>query len=170
MPVSSTPIAYRLEPRATAPEMQDVLQARIHDPLWLLGLQWRLAELAASDGGAPVQVDCRLDAAAVTRWSPGPPSAATARPYDATAVPLETLVEGEPLPAADARDLGRRAEAGLYFLRLLAAEGAGGSAALYRDHYGIAAAGAAEAAADDAESARFRSVVARRIPDATALY
>src|SRR4051794_3192338 len=131
------PDDYRLEPRASAPEMQDVLQARIHDPLWMLGLQWRLGELGASDGGAPVLAEFQLERATVSRWSPGPPSAEKARPYDVATMPLETLVERERIAPAGGRDLGQRAEAGLYFLRLLAAEGATGSANLFRDHYAI---------------------------------
>jgi hypothetical protein len=34
----------RLEPRTDCPEMQDSLQARIHDPLWLLARQWQFGE------------------------------------------------------------------------------------------------------------------------------
>src|SRR4051812_21821173 len=116
------PDEYRLEPHASAPEMTDVLEARIHDPLWLLGLQWRLGELGASDGGAPVLAELQLERATLSRWSAGAPSAEKARLYDVATMPLETLVEREPIAPPDERDLGQRAEAGLYFLRLLRAE------------------------------------------------
>jgi hypothetical protein len=161
--------AFRLEPRARAPKLQDVLQARTHDPLWLLGLQWRLGELAASDGGAPVLTELQLEQATVSRWSPGAPSAQAGLPYDPSSIPLETLVEREQLPAPGRRPLGLRAEAGLTFLRLLAGEGATAPVQAYRDRYGIAASGA-EAAGDDPATSRFRSVVAGRVPDGDALY
>src|SRR6185503_8890453 len=48
-----------------------------------------------------------------------------AAPYDPAALPLEALVERRPMRAADASDatlLGAAVEAGLHFLRMLAAQ------------------------------------------------
>ncbi len=44
----------RLEPDARDPELAPGLQARIADPLWLLGRQWQFGEFAASDGGSAI--------------------------------------------------------------------------------------------------------------------
>ena len=160
--------AYRLEPRTRTPDLQDALQGSLHDPLWLLARQWQFGELWASDGGAPALTELQMETAPLTRWSPGAPSKDTARDLAVGGTPLETLVEREPLPAAAARDLGLRTEAGLYFLRLLAAEGAPQAARAYRSH-GPYAFSAADAA-DDRLTQRFRGLVAGRVPDGAALY
>ena len=40
----------RLEPSARDPELTPGLEARVHDPLWLLGRQWQLGELNGGSG------------------------------------------------------------------------------------------------------------------------
>lgn len=154
-----------LEPLVRSPGMEDGLQARLHDPLWLIARQWQFGALAASDGGSPALVEAETESAALTRWCPGAPSVEASRPYDAGAVPLEALVEREPLPKPAARDLGLAVEAGLHFLRLLVIHGASRHAASFRRHYALAAPPAAERDALDAETRRLVDVVAGRVPD-----
>src|SRR2546430_4660090 len=44
----------RLEPRARRVEFDEALQARVHDPLWLLGRQWQMGEFKGEDTGSAV--------------------------------------------------------------------------------------------------------------------
>src|SRR5689334_3459013 len=111
----------RLEPRTRTGATDDAVAMRLHDPLWLLARQWQFGEFRGSDGGSPVRTDIAPEAFPLTRVCPGSPAAARALPYDAARAPLEATVEREALPARAARDPGLAVEAGLHFLRLLAA-------------------------------------------------
>ncbi|MGH7265759.1 MAG: SDR family oxidoreductase [Candidatus Rokuibacteriota bacterium] len=48
MPTEPTRWA-RLEPTSRDRELAPGLEARVHDPLWLLGRQWQFGELAAAE-------------------------------------------------------------------------------------------------------------------------
>src|SRR4051812_19070045 len=109
----------RLEPRPRSADMRPSLEARVHDPLWLLARQWQVGEFVGEDAGSPVSVRLRAEAAPVTTMSAG----GTTRSYEAK-VPLEVAVERE--PADDAADRRLRAEGGSQFLRRLAAAQMGG--------------------------------------------
>jgi hypothetical protein len=114
----------RLEPLPTNADLRPGLQARIADPLWLLGRQWQFGELQAEDGGSPIETRVRGEAIRLGRVVPGPldaEAATRARDYAATPLPLEVLVEREPVRATHAR---LAAEAGIQFLRCLSDEGA----------------------------------------------
>jgi hypothetical protein len=113
----------RLEALPTSADLLPALQARIADPLWLLGRQWQFGELQAEDAGSPIEARVRGEAAPIARFMPGVPgvsAAVRARDYAASPLPLEVLVEREPARAAHPR---LAAEAGLQFLRYLSAEG-----------------------------------------------
>ena len=56
----------RLEPRPGDPTLASGLEARVHDPLWMLARQWQTGEFRGDDTGSPVAVDY---AAAVSRLS-----------------------------------------------------------------------------------------------------
>src|SRR5215467_11149899 len=87
----------RLEPRSRSADMKTSLQARIYDPLWLLGRQWQLGEFQGEDNGSPVTARWRGDASPLTRYHSGPIAANTrvdAPAYDSR-MPLEALVERE---------------------------------------------------------------------------
>ena len=47
----------RLEPEVAALDLAPGLEARIADPLWLVGRQWQLAELRGEDCGSPIRVE-----------------------------------------------------------------------------------------------------------------
>lgn len=123
----------RLEPRSRDAEMKTSLQARVYDPLWLLARQWQLGEFQGEDNGSPVLAHWRAEAAPLTRYRSGAipldarqdkPIEVEAQIYDVGQMPLETLVEREPVrpatdPSAAPDRLRQAAEAGLHFLRML---------------------------------------------------
>jgi hypothetical protein len=181
----------RLEPRPRSRDFARGLEARVHDPLWMLARQWQVGEFKADDAGSLVAARLEFEAAPVNRYHPGQDG--TARPYDLRRLPLEALVErervrpraGKPdndgvappgeetgaLPANGAgprgADLRLAAEAGLHFLRLLRdvdEELEDRYRAEYVASYPLVAAGPVDGA-----SRRFLSVMGGRAPDGVAL-
>ncbi len=161
----------RLEPRARSTSMHTGLQARIHDPLWLMARQWQLGEFQGEDAGSPISARLRADVTQLTRYHAGPLNGTTAngQAYDGRQAPLETLVERERvgLPNDFPVNPGFAAEAGLYFLRLLEAHGVGHYRADYVDQYALQA---DQNASQDPDSRRFFRVMAGRAPDGALLY
>src|SRR4051812_5380508 len=95
----------RIEPRAREDDVQLGLQARIHDPLWMLGRQWQLGEFKGEDAGSPVSARIEADAFALGRLYPRPlgtPGRVAAPAFDGASAPLEMLVEREPMRAPTA--------------------------------------------------------------------
>ncbi|WP_306055515.1 lamin tail domain-containing protein [Natronococcus wangiae] len=116
----------RLEPRPRNGELTDALRAQVRDPLWLLTRQWQLAEFHGDDAGSPVRADAHVDHDHLRRYDLGPRDRGEegCGPREYAGEPLEALVEREPvLRGEDAPPARLRAEAGQYFLRLLAAYG-----------------------------------------------
>jgi hypothetical protein len=108
----------RIEPRCRMNDPTPGIEARVHDPLWLLARQWQIGEFQARDAGSPVLASVQSSVAPLDRFSVAgqPPQV-----YDGVQ-PVETLVEREQVrPLSSANDLRQAAEAGLYFLRLLSA-------------------------------------------------
>jgi hypothetical protein len=110
----------RLEPLPVTPDLQTGLQARIGDPLWLLGRQWQFNEFQADDAGSPIDVRVRVDCGHIDRFRLGPatPPSAGARDFEPLEVPLEVAVESEAAPRQALRIV---AEAGLQLQRRLRA-------------------------------------------------
>ena len=159
MPTEPTRWA-RLEPTSRDRELAPGLEARVHDPLWLLGRQWQFGEFAAADGGSAIVAELSGSAAPLSKLRLGRPVAAPrVSNYSVPAVPLETLVEADDVRAAPTARM--RVRAGQHFERLLAARGLGRYAAAYRAAYPIAA----TPPAADAASRRFLAVVAGRAID-----
>ncbi len=108
--------------------MANTTSARVYDPLWLLTRQWQTGEYQAEDTGTPVAARVQATSASLTRAHLGALPADSnfvASRYDPAALPLEALVERRPMRAADANDarlLGVAVEAGLHFLRMVAAQ------------------------------------------------
>src|SRR5262245_9885107 len=112
----SITIWNRIEPRCRATGLEPGLEARVHDPLWLLARQWQVGEFAGRDTGSPVSVEIQSTSAAFDRFAIG---TGTGQAYDGR-VPMETLIERETVrPSKGTDDLRQAAEAGLHFLRLL---------------------------------------------------
>ena len=115
---------HALEPTSRDRELAPGLEARVHDPLWLLGRQWQFGEFAAADGGSAVVAELSGSAAPLSKLRLGRPVAAPrVCNYSMPAVPLETLVEAEDVRAAPS--VRMRVRAGQHFERLLAARGLG---------------------------------------------
>lgn len=158
----------RLEPRTRREDLQDSLAARIHDPLWLLARQWQIGEFTAEDAGSPVQARVRIEHAPLTRYRAGATGAPVS--YHPRSMPLETLVEREPVLSAAGAAPGARLAgvAGLHFLRLLARHGAGRYRDAYVTRYALTA--PASDARLDAAGQRFLAVLGGRVPDGVRLH
>src|SRR6185436_7327373 len=169
----------RLEPRSRNAEMNDSLQARIYDPLWLLARQWQLGEFQGEDNGSPIIASWRAETARLTRYHSGailPNTMVNAPSYDTNRIPLESLVERERIrpttdQAARPEKLKLAAEAGQQFLRMLQ------SKPLSRDYrsafigqHPFPVLTPEQRAAVDSDSLGFLDVMAARVPDGRRLY
>jgi hypothetical protein len=121
----------RLEPRTRDKSLAPGLDARVHDPLWLLGRQWQFGELNADgDLGSVVIANVTAQVAPLARYRPGPADAGASaasqpqpqsQPFDVDAAPLEAIVEAEDIRTAPS--VRERVRAGQHFERLLASHG-----------------------------------------------
>jgi hypothetical protein len=112
----------RLEPQSLSGDPTPGLEARLHDPLWLLCRQWQLGEFAAEDAGSPVAVHVQATTTPVSGWRPGAAADARApRPLPAGGL-LEPMIEREPTPPRGP-GLRDRAEAGAELVAQLADAG-----------------------------------------------
>ena len=101
----------RLEPQSASGDPAPGLEARVHDPLWMLARQWQLGEFQGEDVGSPVTVSVDCTIAPVVAFQPGAPAdGRPVRPWSDSEL-IEPVIEREPSPA---RGLGlrQRAEAG----------------------------------------------------------
>src|SRR4051794_5251641 len=114
--LSKPPTFTRLEPQATLGDPRPGVEARVHDPLWLMGRQWQLGEFEGEDAGTPLTVRAVTRTVAVDRWAPGdgPPRAFGRDQRDV----LEPLVEAEPA-TEESPGLRARAEAAAVLLAAL---------------------------------------------------
>lgn len=122
-----TIVSYsRLEPvNLSSGDLGPGLEARIADPLWLVGRQWQFEELRGEDGGSPILAEVTGERAPVSRFHPGavggsadPAAAAVDVPGDT--LPLEVAIEAE-VPAVLPERI--RVEQGMQLLRLVRASG-----------------------------------------------
>lgn len=108
----------RLEPQSVSGDPTPGLQARLHDPLWMLTRQWQFGEFGAEDAGSPVAVHVGSTTVPVTAWRP---AGGAAQPLPGGGL-LEPSIEREPAhPRGPA--LRVRAEAGSELLAQLADAG-----------------------------------------------
>ncbi len=109
----------RLEPQSVSGDPTPGLEARLHDPLWLLTRQWQLGEFQGEDVGSPVFVQITSSSAGIRGYQAGDPSDKhTARAWQAGDM-LDPVSEREPGSARGA-GLIQRAEAGAQLLTELA--------------------------------------------------
>jgi hypothetical protein len=174
--MSSITTWLRLEPQSRSADMSAGLQARVYDPLWLLARQWQIGEFRGEDNGSPAVAQWRGESARFTRYAPGALADRATKEgqgFDGRAVPLETLVECEPVrPRTTALERLRfAADAGRHFLRLLDQEALSRS---YEDvvlaAYPLPALTEADRRQLDAQSLAFMGVMGTRVPDGRALY
>ncbi len=157
----------RLELSTINPDLQDGLQARMHDPLWLLARQWQFGEFNGADAGSPASAQVVVDQTTLSRYQPGPQSAGhPSRPYAPEALALETLVESEVVGTGARPNWKLAAEAGNHLLRLLQLNGAGQTRALWLSSaYVLAGPTADQERTFDAASLQFMQVMSRRTID-----
>jgi hypothetical protein len=125
----------RLEVVPTSYDLSAGIRAEVADPLWMLGRQWQFGEFRGEDAGTPVEVRLGGESAMLSRYAPGPVSPDAdqrAQDYRSIELPLEAQVECEQAWGSHHR---LALEAGLHFLRALAAEGAVRHAAAFRASY-----------------------------------
>ncbi|MDT5255525.1 MAG: hypothetical protein QOD10_605 [Mycobacterium sp.] len=158
----------RLEPRSRRETIDAALQARVYDPLWLLGRQWQMNEFAAHDGGSPVSAQLAGDAYRLTRIFTGdlPASGnATGQALDTSNTPLEMLVQREPYTHGSVVNARFAADAGRHFVRLLASHAVPQYAAAFLAMHPLL-----PPANLESESARFATALAGRVIDGAKLY
>jgi hypothetical protein len=158
----SLTIWTRLEPRCRTADMTVALEARTHDPFWMLARQWQLGELQGGDAGSPIVATIDSVEMPLDRFA-GPNGAAEKVP---SSMPLEVWVEREAVRApATTIDYRQSAEAGVQFLRMLGAASMTSHAAAYVTQYAIKMPAAPLLAALDLPARRLLGVVANRVPD-----
>jgi hypothetical protein len=161
--VPSLTIWSRLEPRCRSADLSAALEARTHDPFWMLSRQWQLGELSGDDAGSPIIATVTSSEVVLNRFAGADGSTPAAIP---PGIPLEAWIEGETVrPAAATVDYRQSADAGLYFVRLLLAGNLAQYAPAYVSQYAITAPSAALAATLDAPALAMAAVVAGRVPD-----
>lgn len=112
----------RLEPQSVSGDPSPGLEARVHDPLWMLARQWQFGEFRGEDAGSPFAVQSTVSSNRVTAWQPGDlDNAASAFALPALE-PIDPSVEREPSAQAGP-GLRQRAEAGSLLLVALSEAG-----------------------------------------------
>jgi hypothetical protein len=161
--VPSLTIWTRLEPRCRNADLTSALEARTHDPYWMLARQWQFGEMAGDDTGTPILAAVTSSEVLLDRFQGGSGSAA-ALP---AGIPLETVVECEGVrPTGTTLEYRQAVDAGLYFLRLLRAGNVSQQLiAAYITQYAITTPTAAQTATLDAPALALAAVVARRALD-----
>jgi len=117
----------RLEPQSTLGDPRPGIEARVHDPLWLIGRQWQLGEFRGEDAGTPLTVQVITRTRPVDRWAPlgDREGEAVGRPFAReTRDLLEPTIEREPSDGTGP-GLRARAESGAVLLAALDDEGLG---------------------------------------------
>jgi hypothetical protein len=114
------PFWDRIEPHTRDPELEEGLQARLGDPLWLLARQWQFGEFRGEDAASPIHIRATVQHHALTSFRndavPGSPS----EPFP-SGRPLESRVEAE--ATAGRGRTAVAADAGLQLLRRVDQQG-----------------------------------------------
>jgi hypothetical protein len=87
----------RLEPRSRADDFSRSIQAKIRDPLWMLTRQWQFGEFRGEDAASPVNTYLSMEKTRLTRFSPGLPGSGSTVSPNPENIPLETVVERQPI-------------------------------------------------------------------------
>jgi hypothetical protein len=121
--VETYPTWIRLHPESVDDTLATSVQARVHDPLWMLGRQWQFGELRHDAGATPVDVRIEGTSAPLARARGGAAADAAGAPIaiKPSATPLETVVEREAVQESGREQLRLRVESGLHLLRMLQA-------------------------------------------------
>ncbi|MEO6526678.1 MAG: hypothetical protein ABIP93_08660 [Gemmatimonadaceae bacterium] len=157
----------RLEPLPLSTDLAPALAAPVADPLWFLARQWQFLEFAGEDAGTPIEVRIEGESAPIARYAPGAfgvDSASRAAAYDVGALPLESVIEREPVRRRHARSA---AGAGVHLLRMLGVAKLATLRDLFIAAYPLAVAPAGDDA--DAMQAEWAAIANGRALDGVAL-
>lgn len=106
----------RIEPRPTS-EALTGMEARLADPLWLLGREWQLGGFIGEDAGWPVDATVTYEVAPLSHWRrTGPEHPGEVRRSYPRRTPVEALVQQLPRTSSTPKE---RALGGQRFLRFL---------------------------------------------------
>ena len=109
----------RLEAGLVDDNLEEGLEARIADPLWMLARQWQVGEFHGEDAASPVFIEAEVEATPLSHFRSGRPSENNpVYRRNRVDVPLETFVERESIEL-DAAHFRLNAEAGMLLLRLV---------------------------------------------------
>ena len=140
----------RVEPRCRDGSLAEGLEARVHDPLWMLARQWQFGEFDGEDAASPIRVDVACTTATLA------------------AGPIEVLAEAVPRTsaiAAGAVDNRRLAiESGRALFAALDAANAGSERARFLAKFALADEPRLPAASRDV-----LAVASQRVPDGEAV-
>ena len=161
------PTWIRLHPESIDDTLVTSVQARLHDPLWLLARQWQLGELRHDGGATPIAVRIEGTSSPLTRLRGGidPTSTTGVTSIKTTKIPPETLVERERVPEAGLDNLRLRTEAGLHLLRMLHAANLDARIAFWIGQSPFVA----PSGELDADTQDWLAMVDGRVPDGAAL-
>jgi hypothetical protein len=162
------PTWIRLHPESVDDTLATSVQARIHDPLWMLGRQWQFGELRHDAGATPVDVRVEGTTAPLARLRGGTLEGATGASVAVkpAAAPLETLVEREAVQETGVDNLRLRIESGLHLLRMLRAATLQGRVPFWIEQSPFVV---PEGALLDDEAREWLELAAGRVPDGAKL-
>lgn len=123
----------RLESMSRSEEFTSGVEARIADPLWMIGRQWQLGELQGDDAAQPAALRLKMRHAPLVTYEG---AAGEVRPLDES-TPLERIVESAPLADSGAAGIHATASAGERLRRRLARAGQRQAIELLRDRFPI---------------------------------
>jgi hypothetical protein len=153
----------RLEGRPRRADFDRSLRAEVRDPLWMLCRQWQFGEFAGEDAGSAIAARTQVSVSKVNRFAG---QGAASVPFDGS-LPLETLVEHEPLPL----DLLTRAQMARHWFKLIAP--IGDFKNLYLQQFPFVPPAGSEAEAQiqsDPQAAGTLAALKGRLPDGGRIY
>ncbi len=104
----------RIKPRLDGNHLEKGLEARVHDPLWMMTRQWQFGEFIGEDTGSPIDVLVSSRSSKIDQYQSHKEESNWSG-YNAASVPLERLVEEEGGPMS----IREAADAGMYLLDLV---------------------------------------------------
>ncbi|KEA07731.1 hypothetical protein [Rhizobium rhizogenes] len=116
------PTWSRLEPQSFTGDPTPGIEARVHDPLWLIARQWQFGEFQGEDAGTPIAMHVAMISRRFSAWKPGNENDRTPARALGADHSIEPEVEREP-STSHGVGLRQRAEAGALLVSALAETG-----------------------------------------------
>jgi hypothetical protein len=155
----------RVEPHTRLEELEEGLQARVADPLWMLARQWQLGEFRGEDAASPVHARVRVESVQINSFRNE--AVANSQAQRRRGIPLEAWVEAERVTDGPAA-IQLAVEAGLQFLRRVDAAGLGSLRVALRQRFALRIDASVSTGLPDRELRRLE-LLARRALDGRAL-